>query len=300
MCNTGKWKEDGRVRIISDSSANLDRLEGTDFISVPLTVRIGEKTYMDTPALRVRELLREMDAAAGPTGTACPSVGDWLDAFGDQERIFVATLTGTLSGCYGSAVIAAKEYMEEHPGRRVDVLNSLTTGPELELILEQYAALIRSGTPFVRAGDGIRAYRRRTHLAFMLSSLDNFARNGRVSPALAKLVSMLHIHIVGRASAGGELEPLNRCRGRNGALQQLWKNMKAAGYDGGKVRIRHTENAVAASELRRNILTEFPGADVRVGENRGLCSYYAEHGGILVGYEGGLLPVESERKRERR
>ena len=59
------------------------------------------------------------------------------------------------------------------------------------------------------------------------------------------------------------------------------------GYAGGRVRVRHTENAEAAALLRETILAQYPDADVRVGENRGLCSYYAERGGMLVGYESG-------------
>ena len=260
------------MRIITDSSANLTEVGGADFVSVPLTVMIGEKPYADTPELRVHELLREMDAAKGPTGTACPSVGDWLDAFGEEDQIFAVTLTGALSGCYGAALIAADQYTEAHPGRRVDVMDSRTTGPELELLVERFAAAAGQGMPFVRACDWIRDYRRRTHLAFMLTSLDNFARNG---------------------SAVGTLEPLQKCRGRERALEQLWKNMKAAGYDGGRVRIRHTENAAAAFALRRMILSAYPEADVFVGENRGLCAYY-EHGGLLVGYEEGAAAPDAE------
>ena len=275
------------MRIVVDSSANLDRVEGAELVSVPLIIQIGEQTWRDTPELSVASLLRALDAFDGPTGTACPAVGEWLRAFGDEEQVFCLTLTGALSGCYGSAVAAAGEYMEAHPDRRVDVMDSATTGPELELLAEALASLTAAGKPFVRCCDEIRAYKKRTHLGFMLSSLENFARNGRVNPALARLIAMLHVHIVGRASAEGTLEPLKKCRGQLKALEQLWSNMKASGYAGGKVRIRHTENPVAAVELRRQIREELPSADVRIGENRGLCSYYAEHGGMLVGYEEG-------------
>ena len=121
----------------------------------------------------------------------------------------------------------------------------------------------------------------------MLTSLDNFARNGRVSPALAKLAAALHMHIVGRAGAAGDLEALGKCRSREKALDRLWSVMCENGYAGGRVRVRHTENAEAAALLRETILAQYPDADVRVGENRGLCSYYAERGGMLVGYESG-------------
>ena len=40
---------------------------------------------------------------------------------------------------------------------------------------------------------------------------------------------------------------------------------------------------VVAKDLIRS---EFPDSVVKVGTCMGLCSYYAEHGGFLVGYEG--------------
>lgn len=33
------------------------------------------------------------------------------------------------------------------------------------------------------------------------------------------------------------------------------------------------------------IQAELPEVQVTIGENRGLCSYYAEVGGLLIGYE---------------
>lgn len=275
------------MRIVTDSSSNLTALEGADFVSVPMIVRLGEREYRDTPVLRVDIMLRDMRASRETTSTACPGVGEWIAAFGEDEEIFAVTLTSKLSGCYSAARIAASEYMEEHPERKVFVLDTLSTGPEMELIAERIAEYWREGMAFDAACEAIRAYRKTTQLAFTLATLDNFARNGRVNPALAKLVTMLHVHIVGRAGVGGDLEPLDKCRGQRRALEQLWKNMCAAGYNGGRVRLRHTENAEAAAILRDRILTEYPDADVRIGENRGLCAYYAESGGMLVGYETG-------------
>ena len=37
--------------------------------------------------------------------------------------------------------------------------------------------------------------------------------------------------------------------------------------------------------LAGNIRNYFPSADIKIGENRGICSYYVEKGGILVGFE---------------
>ena len=128
-------------------------------------------------------------------------------------------------------------------------------------------------------------YSRHTHLFFSPESLSNFAKNGRVSPALAVAASFFGIRIVGKASDKGELEPLHKCRGEKRAIGQLWECMLKSGYSGGKVHIRHSGNPNAADILAQQIKNSFPNADIKIGENRGLCSYYAEKGGILIGFE---------------
>ena len=273
------------MRILSDSSANLRKLPGADYVSVPLTIIISDHLYSDTPDLDVTAMIEDMKASKEASSTACPGVGEWLDAFGEAEEILVFTLTSTLSGCYNSAMSAAALYTETHPERKVKVIDTLSTGPEMELALEHAAAAAADGASFEEICERAEEDLRKTGLLFLLTSLDNFARNGRVRPAVAKLAGFLNIHIVGRASEGGELEPLHKCRGSKKGAELLWKEMLEAGYDGGKVRIRYTGEKKTILPLFRLILHDYPDADIKAGLNRGLCSYYAEDNGYLVGFE---------------
>ncbi|MDO5143991.1 MAG: DegV family protein [bacterium] len=273
--------------IVADSSANLFQADCDGFMPVPLKILAGEKEYTDDETLDVAGMLKELSAYKGRSSTSCPSVGDWLQAFGDAEDVYGVSLTSRLSGCYNAACIAAEQYQAEHPGRKVFILDSLSTGPELELLIEEYAELIRIGAGFDVIRNSIAEYAKQTHLIFSLESLTNFARNGRVNPALATAASLLGIRIVGRASDAGDLEPLHKCRGEKRAIEQLFAIMQQSGYAGGKVRIRHSDNPKAAQKLAGSIRDAFPGADIQIGENRGLCSYYAEKGGILVGFVSG-------------
>ena len=183
--------------------------------------------------------------------------------------------------------------MQEHPGRRAFVLDSLSTGPELELLVEYLHTLLPTQRSFDGICGALTAYSRRTHLAFALASLSNFAKNGRVSPILAKAVGLLGIRVVGRASTEGELEAQHKCRGEKAAIQKLLDGMLAEGFAGGKVRIRHSFNLPAAELLAEKIQEQFPNCDVKIGENRGLCVFYAEKGGILVGFEDGAPQEEA-------
>lgn len=274
-----------KVKLVTDCSANLCQNVHMDISYVPLKIVTREKEYVDTPALDVRQMLEELKAYKGPSRTACPGIQDWLDAFGDSDMVLGAALTSGLSGCYNSAAVAAREYLEQRPDAKVFLLDSLSTGPELELLMEKYQELVEQGEPFEAICDGIRAYSRRTHLLFSLECLDNFAKNGRVSPVVAKAAGLLGLRIVGRSSVQGTLEPMHKCRGEARAVAQLVALMKEMGYDGGKVRLSHSLNPGGAAALADRIRSEFPNADVTVTENRGLCCYYAEEGGLLVGFE---------------
>ena len=275
-----------KIKLVTDCSANICRNIRMDIGYVPLKIVTREKEYVDTPELDVAQMLQELKAYKGPSRTSCPGVQDWLDAFGDSDMVLGAALTSGLSGCYNSAAVAAREYLEQRPDAKVFILDSLSTGPELELLMERYQELVESETPFETICDGIRAYSQHTHLVFSLECLDNFAKNGRVSPVIAKAAGLLGLRIVGKASDSGTLEPMHKCRGEGKAVQQLFALMQEMGYRGGKVRLSHSANPDGAQALADRLRSALPDADITITENRGLCCYYAEKGGILVGFEG--------------
>jgi len=282
-----------RIQVVADSSANLKNIPEVHFSSVPLTIIAGEKEYRDDESLNVKKFVNELDAYPGKSSTACPGINDWLEAFGNADLVICLTLTGKLSGCYNSAKAAADYYMEDYPERQVFVLDSLSTGPELELLAEKALEYINNDNicdlSLDDAYDKVSSYlsglSKRTHLSFSLKSVSNFAKNGRVNSHLARAAELLHIHIVGRASAVGDLEPLDKSRGEERAVRQLFSNMKSDGFNGSRVIIRHTFNEKGAEALRDLIKAEFPACEIKIGLNRGLCSYYAEPGSILVGFE---------------
>lgn len=274
-----------KIKIVSDSSSDLKTLDGIAFATAPLKIITANKQYVDDESLDVEEMTNDLFTYKGKSSTSCPSIGDWLEAFDNSEWIFCVTITGTLSGSYNSAMNAKRTYEEEHPERRVFVLNSLTTGPEMILIIEKLRALIGEGLDFDEICDQIEEYRKKTGLLFMLESLKNLANNGRVSPIVAKLAGILGIRLVGKASDRGDLEPINKCRGEKNALETMRNQLKELGYAGGKLRITHCLNASAAEALRNMLLSEFQGAEIQILPCRGLCSFYAERGGLLVGFE---------------
>ena len=273
------------MKIVADSSANIISLNDTDFASAPLKVITDTREFVDDTNSSAEEMIEYFESYKGKSKTSCPNTADWLEAFGAADDIFCVSITSGLSGSFNSACVAKQVYESDFPDRRVFVIDSLSAGPELMLIVEKLQDYMRQGLTYEEICDNINAYQKTTSLVFVLESLKNFAANGRVSPAVAKIAGVLGIRIVGEASEQGTLSPVSKCRGEAKSLIAMLNYMKENGLKTGKVRIAHCMNSNAAKELKRMILETFPNADVQIHPCRILCSYYAEKGGMLVGFE---------------
>lgn len=273
------------IKIAADSSADVLNRDAVPFAAAAMKIITDTKEFVDDANLNVADMISFFDTYKGKSKTSCPNPADWLEAFGDADDVFCVTITSNLSGSYNAACIAKQMYEAEHEGSRVFVIDSLSAGPELLLIIEKLEELIAQGVEFEEICKQIKAYQETIGLEFMLQSLKNLAANGRVSPAVAKIATLLGIRIVGKASDVGTLEPTDKCRGQARSLATMVKNMQAAGLNRGKVRIAHCYNQAAANELKELIAQKLPQAQVQIKECKGLCSFYAEKGGMLVGFE---------------
>ncbi len=274
-----------KAKIVADSSADLFTSPADSIASAPLKIVTAEKEYVDDEQLDVARMVEELAQYKGKSSSSCPNSEDWLQCFGEAEEVYCVTITATLSGSYNAACVAKQMYEEQHPERKVFVINTLTAGPEMKLIVEKIRELLEAGKSFEEIREEVMTYSRHTGLLFMLESMKNLANNGRVSHLVAKAAGLLGIRVVGKASDRGDLEPLDKCRGEKKALDTIVERMRSLGHKGAKVRIAHCFNEEAAQRLKQRILAAFPNAQVEIYECRGLCSFYAEKGGLLVGFE---------------
>lgn len=274
-----------RVKIVVDSASNMRSLDGVAFASTPLKIITNEKEYVDDENLDVAGMVQELSTYKGKSGTACPGVGEWLDAFEDYDVVFCVTIISRLSGSYNAAMTAKQQYEEENPGKRVFVLDSYSAGPEMKLLAEKIRDLVLAGKDCETIWEEVQAYKaEHTSLVFCLESMNNLANNGRVNPAVAKIASLIGIRVVGDVSEEG-LHPTDKCRGEKKALAGIFSNMKRLGYKGGRLLIDHCYNEQTAGKLRDLVKSEFPDAVVVLAKTEGLCSFYAEKGGLMIGFE---------------
>ena len=270
-------------KIVSDSSSDILNIEGINFESVPLTILTENKEYVDDKNLNVDEMVNDLRDYQGKSHTSCPSAGRYIESFNGNDEIYVVTITSKLSGSYNSAVLAKNMYLEEHPNTKIHVFDSLSTGPEMKLLIEKITELKNKGCSFEEVVEKGESYLESTELFFCLESIHNLAVNGRVSKLADIATRLLNIRIVGNAKEG-VLHMLNKCMGAKKALRTMFEFIKEKA-NGVKFRIAHVNNIHFAENLKNLILSAFQNAQIEIYKSTGLCSYYAEEGGVLIAFE---------------
>ena len=272
-------------KIVSDSSSNVLSMGDVNYTTVPLKI-IAEKEYVDDVSLDLSGMMEDLRNHNGKSGSSCPNVGEWLDAFGDAEEIFCVTISRNLSGSYAASVQAGDTYMAEHPGRKVFTFDSLAVGPEMMMIVDKIRQCEAEGLDYEATKAKVLEYHNRTHTVFCLESMLNLARNGRVPMAVAKIAGMLGIRVVGIA-ADGQVTPVHKPRGAKKATQTIVEMLKERGFEDGNIlRVAHCYAPKAAQALREAILAQFPNTRCMLEHTTALCSFYAEAGGLIIGFEG--------------
>lgn len=273
------------IKFIADSACDISSCNGTTIETVPLRIYTDERDFVDSSDLDVHEMLDYLLEYKGRSYTACPSTEGWINAFEGGDEIYAVTITSHLSGSYNSACAARDIFLETHPDAKICIVDSFSTGPEMNLILEKIIEWKNAGKSFEEVSAQITAYVSKVRLFFAFKSLHNFAQNGRVNKLVASIVEKLNIRIAGTASEDGDIKPMYKCRGVKSVLEKLVTEMKNAGFSGGRLRICHVENEELANQLGEKMLAIFPKTDLKIYPARGLCSYYAERGGIIIGCE---------------
>ncbi|MBM6539903.1 DegV family fatty acid binding protein [Streptococcus dysgalactiae subsp. equisimilis] len=276
-------------KIVTDSGCDLRSLESQSkefqFERVPLTLQIGTEIFRDDDGLDIDNMMATMYQSSKAATSSCPSPDAFLQAYKGVDNVIAVTITGTLSGSHNSARLAKNDLLEDYPNANIHVIDSLSASGEVDLIVLELERLINLGLSFEEVVERITAYQEKTRLIFVLAKVDNLVKNGRLNKLVGKVVGLLNIRMVGQASKEGTLELLQKARGQKKAVSALVEEIQKAGYKGGKVYIAHANNPKICEQISEKIKAIYPDAVIQTGRTSGLCSFYAEDEGILMGYE---------------
>ena len=275
-------------KVIVDSCCDLtpSLLREDAFLSVPLSIRVGSKLFVDDAGLDRAELLWRMKECESAPQTACPSPAQYLDAFDcGVEDLYVVTLSALLSGSHNAAAQARALWLEEHPGARVHVFNSCSASAGEMLIALKLQELARSGLDFATVVDQASRYIQEMNTLFVLEDLDNLRRYGRLSRLQALVSSTLHIKLLLGATPEGEICKRGQALTVKQALSKMVSLMAAdPGHEGKRLAIVHCNCLERAYHLRELALKQCSFSEVVISETGGISTVYANDGGVVAAY----------------
>ena len=275
--------------ILADSSCNLReyRPKAVDAVYrvAPLKINIAGREYVDDASLDVAELNRLILEEDTSSSSSCPSVGEWAELFRSADNIIAITISARLSGSYEAACMARDMALEEG-ARNIHIVNSRAAGGKLELLVAQLDGFLAEhpSASFDEAVAFVDRLESASTVLFSLSSYDNLTKSGRMPKLAGHLASRLNIRVLGIASDEGTIKIVGPTRGSRKTLDKIVHTMRDQGFDGGMVYLDHVENEPGAQALADRIRQEWPDAEVRILPCGGLCSYYAENKGLIIGF----------------
>lgn len=274
-----------KVKIIADSSCDLtkDYLNGTniDFAVVPLTINVKDKVFVDDENIDTHQLLEEVNKSQVKSTSSCPSVGDYQNELVGADCYFFVTISSKLSGSYNSARIL----QDQEKNVKISLIDSEATSGASVLIIDEIVRLVNEGLSFEEIDKQIHEFQKTVKLLFVLNRFDNLVKNGRMSKITAFVAQAFRIKPLCGAHEG-EIKIMEKPRTIKAAHQRLVETIGKLGHDfkNRKCVITHVENEEAALNIKAMIEKEYSFKEVVVLPTRGLCSFYALNGGILVAF----------------
>ena len=274
--------------LVADTACDLHTLEGgkdlIDFGTIPFTIRIGGKEYIDDENMDIPGMLEANESHDELAQTACPSPEDWRARFSAPGPVIAFTISSALSGSYNSACTARTMLLEEEPDKQIAVIDSKATGPEEAMLVWAARDLILSGMEFSEIEKTLNETAERIHTSFALASYHNLIKAGRVSRLIGFIAGHLGFWGIGIGDENGQIAIRGKARGSRGMVRFLTEELTRVGLAGKQIVISHCRNEKDALALKESLARVFPQADILIQATRGLDSFYAERNGLIVGY----------------
>ena len=280
------------MTILADSCCDLspELLKKTQAKIAPLTITIYDTHYVDDGTVDIPPYLAAMKASKNPVRSACPSPDLYAeDIRATEGDCFIVTLSAKLSGSHNAASLGAQLAQEDMPEKKVHVFDSESASAGETYIALMIHDLIAAGKSFEQIVELVEEKIRSMHTLFVLDSLDNLVKNGRISRTVALLANVLSIRLLMSDDGHGAIKNISKARGIKGALGQMVETCR-----------KHTEGLAAASQrlvisycncperarqVRDMIREKCPAiGEIIMTPTSALSSMYANDGGIVIAY----------------
>lgn len=249
------------------SDMPLAEAEALGIYIIPDKVIFGDKEYRNMTEITAEEFYEKLNSAAELPTSSQPSVGDFVKTFQkaaeDADEVLCLMITSKMSGCYQTAVSAAQMVISMGLTAPVYVYDTQQCSHGMAQMVRAAAAMAQGGLSAHEIMDELTLLQHRMGVFFVLDSLENAKKGGRVGAVTAHTVNMLGIKPLLMFSDGLVREfgiSRNFDSGINKIVNQFVKN----GDRTYPVTVFHADASERAEALREKILQSVPEAIIRI------------------------------------
>lgn len=275
------------IHIITDSTSGLPAALAQQYHIpvIPQVILFGDESYLEGVEMDPATFLHRLRAAKELPKTAAPPPGLFVEQFqrlaGPGNTVLCIHPSAELSGTVRSALTAAADFADAD----IRVLDTRTIAGPL-------AALVLLAAQWAEQGEGadtimarLQALIPRSHLYFLVDTLEFLQKGGRIGGAAALIGSVLQVKPI-LELRDGRVEPLERERTQRKALARLKELTLAQAARGAESRLSvlHAGAPQAAQTLAGDLGQQLGVADVMIMELTPAIVTHAGPGVLGVGF----------------
>lgn len=283
-----------KVTVVTDSTAYLppQLMAGNPISVIPLNVIWGDKTYLDNVDIHPHEFYSKLKQNKSIPTTSQPTPAAFIKVYEKLLEQGHEILSLHISAKLSGTVDSAQQARNELDPQKIEVIDSELTSMALGFPVLAAAKAAKEGATLEECSGLARRCCKNSGALFTVSTLEYLRRGGRIGGAAAFLGTALDLKPI-LTLVDGKIEPIERVRTLNKALDKLIENLKTK-VDKRvplQIAIIHAECPKLAEKLMERTRDAFGMSEIDIAITSEISPVIGTHTGpgtIGIAYMAGL------------
>ena len=276
---------------MTDGGADIpqDLADKLNVITVPLYLNFSDGEYQTGVTLNLEEYHQKVKELNEVPLSAAPSPNDFYEAYKKvpaDQPIIMLSISKELSSTYANAVIAKDMILEEIPERKISVINTKTASCAIALLLHDLDRKMEETYTFEQLVKHIEERVEQTATLFVLNTLENLVRGGRISKVTGKIAKTLNVKLLMRGSDEGTIEVTEKVRGQKKAVARFINQIGeyTKNFDGKALFMTHCNDESRAGKLLSDIKNKYHFKETFLSDMGPLIATHGGEGAVVIAF----------------
>lgn len=221
------------IKFLVDTSSDytMDEIKEKGLELVPMTISIGDKTFLDNIEIERNDFFDLMEKSEEFPKTSQPSPQEFVDVFEqikkDGDELIYVSISSGLSGTYQSAALAKKIVDYD----KIYLIDSTKATYVIKIMVDYGLRLREEGKNAKEIVKALEEVKTKIRLYAVLNTLDNLCRGGRVSKVEAGVGNLAKIKPVITLTNEGGVGIKGKAIGKKKATAGVFKLLEELDID---------------------------------------------------------------------